>query len=157
MYSRTIRGRCHVWLHLPGRYINGCMNQYTHIVQSTCPKECLWFVVVGLLSVLHRFSPRFGYILLIVALPYSFIWCVQSSPFLFYSSHFCYFVHNVCTSAVVINIVTVTETSLSGLWGCDLRKGMEIDPHWAKTFVVGQSVGLERHLKTGPLCVVVPL
>src|SRR6266581_4305754 len=84
--TRTNGSSCHGRLHLPGRYINGCMNQYTHIVQSTCPKECRWFVVVGLLSVLHRFSPRFGYILLIVALPYSFIWCVQSSPFLLYSS-----------------------------------------------------------------------
>src|SRR6266702_1267017 len=100
MYSRTIRGSCHGWLHLPRRYVNGCIDQYTHIVLSTYSKWCLWFVLAYFLTVLHRFSPRFGYILLIVALPYSFIWCVQSSPFLLYSSHFCYFVHNVYTSAV---------------------------------------------------------
>ena len=78
----TNSGRCHGLLHLPGRCSNGCSNQYTHIVQSTCPKECLWFVVVSILSVLHRFSPQFGYISLIVSLPYSFIRGARFLPFL---------------------------------------------------------------------------
>ncbi len=90
--TRTNIGRCHVWLHLPGRYNYRCINQHTHIVQSTCPKEFFWFVVVSILSVLHRFSPQFGYISLIVALPYSFIRGARFLPFLLCSSHFCYFV-----------------------------------------------------------------
>jgi len=67
-----------------------------------------------LLSVLHRNSPQFIYILLIVALPYSFIRGVRLLLFWFYSGVYCYFVHNVCTSAVFINIVTVMATPLSG-------------------------------------------
>ena len=80
--ARINNGSCHVWMHLPGRYSNGCSNQYTHIVQSTCPKWCLWFVLVRFLSVLHRFSPQFGYISLIVSLPYSFIRGARFVPFL---------------------------------------------------------------------------
>ena len=157
MYSRTIRGSCHVWLHLPRRYVNGCIDQYTHIVQSTYSKWCLWFVLAYFLTVLHKVSPQFEYILLIVALPYSFIRGVRLLLFWFSSCVYCYFVHNMCKSAVFINIVTVMATPLSDSRGCDLRSEIEIYPFQLNSFVVEHSAGLEKHQKLCSLPVVVPL
>ena len=99
------------------------------MVPLVCPDRVL--------SVLHKVSPQFGYILLIVALPYSFIWCVRLVLFLLCTSHYCYLVHNVCTSAIFINIVTVMATPLYDSRGFDLRKGMEIDPSFGERCVVG--------------------
>src|SRR5438034_9139578 len=104
-------------MQLPGRYINGCISQQAHIVQSTCPKDCLWFVVVSILSVLHSFSPQFGYISLIVSLPYSFIQYVRLLPFLLDWRHCSYFVDNLCKSTVFIHIATVMNSPLVPLGG----------------------------------------
>jgi hypothetical protein len=97
-------------------YMDVCSHR-THIVQSTYSKLCRWCVLVSSLSVLHRFSSQFGYISLIVALPYSF---TRGARFFLYvlSLRRCsYFVHNVWKKAVFINIRTVINSPLVPLGG----------------------------------------
>src|SRR2546427_6980206 len=66
---------------------------------------------------LHRFSPQFVYISLIVSLPYSIIRGAHFLLFLLCSSHYYYFVRNVCKSVVFINIPTVMNSPLVPLGG----------------------------------------
>lgn len=127
-------------------YTDVCSHN-THIVQRTYPILCRWCVLVSDLSVLHRFFPQFGYISLIVALPYSFKRGARLLHHLLSGRRCSYFVHKLCKSAVFINIVTVMETCLSGSRGFDLRKGMGIYPFQIKTFVVVCSVGVKRYME----------